>query len=127
MSEYTVDKTLEPTPHRREQARREGHVARSRDLASAGMLLLALGILAMLGGSLAGFLIDLCRNQLGGRPWLTADADFAVAEWNAIFLGLGRRLLPVLGLMLLAGIAVNVFASWLPLPAATTRSGRETG
>ena len=108
MSEYLGDKTLEATPHRREQARREGHVARSRDLASAGMLLLALGVLAVLGGSLAGFLVDFCRNQLGGQAWLSADADFAVSEWHSIFWRLGRHLLPVLGLIFLAGVAVNV-------------------
>lgn len=108
MSEYLGDKTLEPTPHRREQARREGHVARSRDLASAGMLLLTLGVLTALGGSLAGFLVDFCRNQLGGQPWLTADADFAVGEWYSVLWKLGRHLLPMLGLIFLAGIAVNV-------------------
>ncbi|NLF08175.1 MAG: EscU/YscU/HrcU family type III secretion system export apparatus switch protein, partial [Pirellulaceae bacterium] len=69
MSEYLGDKTFDPTPHRREQARREGHVARSRDLASAAMLLLALGVLTALGGSLAAFLVEFCRNQLGGQAW----------------------------------------------------------
>lgn len=108
MSDYAGEKTFDPTPHRRQQARREGHVARSRDLASAAMLLLGLGILAALGGSLAGFLVELCRGQLGGRAWLNADADFAVAQWHTVLWGLGRRLLPVLGLIFLAGIAVNV-------------------
>jgi len=83
-------------------------VAKSRDLGSAAMLLLALAVLMVLGGSLAGFLLDYCRGQLGGRPWLTADAEFAVAEWNSVLWGLGRHLLPVLGLLCLAGVAVNV-------------------
>ncbi len=108
MSEYLGDKTFDPTPHRREQARREGHVARSRDLASAAMLLLALGVLTALGGSLAAFLVEFCRNQLGGQAWLAADADFALSESHSLLWNLGRRLLPVLGLIFLAGIAVNV-------------------
>ena len=108
MSDYAGEKILEPTPHRRQQARREGQVAKSRDLVSAAMLLLGLAVLMAIGGSLAGFLVDYCRNQLGGQPWLTADADFAVAEWNSILWGLGQHLLPVLGLIFLAGVAVNV-------------------
>ena len=35
------EKTFEPTPHRRQQARREGHVAKSQDLGSAALLLSA--------------------------------------------------------------------------------------
>jgi flagellar biosynthesis protein FlhB len=36
------EKSHEATPHRRQQARAEGHVAKSRDLASAAVLLLGL-------------------------------------------------------------------------------------
>ena len=43
MPDYAGDKTLEPTPHRRQQARREGHVAKSHDLGSAALLLAGLG------------------------------------------------------------------------------------
>ncbi|MBN1396011.1 MAG: EscU/YscU/HrcU family type III secretion system export apparatus switch protein [Pirellulales bacterium] len=108
MSDYAGEKTLEPTPHRRQQARSEGHVAKSRDLVSAGVLMLGLGALGAVGGALVGFLVDLCRAQLGGRPWLNADAEFAVSQWNTLLWGLGGKLLPVLGLIFLAGVAVNV-------------------
>ena len=80
MPDYAGEKTLEPTPHRRQQARQEGHVAKSHDLGSAAMLLLGLAVLVTLGGSLAGFLADYCRNQLGGRPWLAADAASSPAS-----------------------------------------------
>jgi len=102
------EKTLEPTPHRRQRAREEGHVAKSQDLVSAVMLLSGVGILTLLGGSLAGFLTEYCRRQLGGTPWLTADAAFAADQWNAALGPLGRRLLPILGLLFLAGAAANV-------------------
>ena len=62
----------------------------------------------MLGGGLVEFLADYCRTQLGGEPWLTADAAFAVSHWNTTLWSLGRRLLPLLGLLCLAGAAVNV-------------------
>ena len=108
MPDYAGEKTLEPTPHRRQQARREGHVAKSHDLGSAAMLLAGLAVLVMLGGGLVGFLVEYCRSQLGGQPWLTADAEFVVGQWNATLWALGRYLLPILGLLCLAGVAVNV-------------------
>ena len=37
-----------------------------------------------------------------------ADKDFVVGHWNATLWALGRYLLPILGLLCLAGVAVNV-------------------
>ncbi len=108
MPDYAGEKTLEPTPHRRQQARREGHVAKSHDLASGAMLLAGLGLLAMFGGRLIGFLADYCRNQWGGQLWLTLDAETVVQHWTTTLWALGRCLLPILGLLCLAGVAVNV-------------------
>jgi len=102
------EKTLEPTPHRRQQARREGHVAKSQELGSAAVLLLGLGILMMLGGSLVDFLAQYYRGQLGGQPWLHADKDFLVGQCNAVAWQLGRCLLPILALVCLAGVAASV-------------------
>jgi flagellar biosynthetic protein FlhB len=62
----------------------------------------------MLGGGLAGFLVDYCRSQLGGQPWLTLDAESLVSHWTTTLWALGRYLLPILGLLCLAGVAVNV-------------------
>jgi flagellar biosynthetic protein FlhB len=117
MSDYAGDKSLEPTPHRRQQARQEGHVAKSQDLGSAAMLLLGVGVLLMLGGGLVGFLLNYCRSQLGGEPVLTIDAESVASQWNATLWALGRCLLPILGLLCLAGVAVNVLQTgWLFLP-----------
>ena len=108
MPDYAGEKNLEPTPHRRQQARREGHVAKSQDLGSAAMLLLGLGVLVMLGGGLVGFLVEYCRRQLGGQAWLAVDKDFVVGQWNGTLWAVGRYMLPILGLLCLAGVAVNV-------------------
>ena len=67
MPEYAGDKSLDPTPHRRQQARREGHVAKSQDLGSAVLLLAGLGALLMLGGGLVAFLADYCRTPTRRR------------------------------------------------------------
>jgi flagellar biosynthetic protein FlhB len=108
VAEHDGDKSQEPTPHRRQKAREEGSVARSQDLASALLLLAALGALAMSGGSLIGFLADYGRRQLGGEAWLQADPSFAVAQWNGALAGLARYLLPILGLILAGAVLVHV-------------------
>jgi flagellar biosynthetic protein FlhB len=106
-----ADKSAEPTPHRRQQARQEGHVAKSQDLGSALMLLAGVGVLMWLGGGLAAFLVDYCRSQLGGQPWLAANADFIAGQWNSTLAALARCLLPILGLLCLAAVAANVLQS----------------
>ena len=108
MPDHAADKSLEPTPHRRQQARREGHVAKSQDLASAVVLISGVVILMTLGGGLVGFLVSYCRGQLGGQPWLAADSGFVISQWNATLWTLARYLLPILGLLCLAGVTVNV-------------------
>ncbi len=108
MPEQHGDKSQEPTPHRRQKAREEGHVAKSQDLGSAVLLLMGMLILLMLGGALIDCLGRYTVRQLGGGAPLAADLDSLVVEWNVTLLGLARYLLPVLGLTMLTAIAVNL-------------------
>lgn len=62
----------------------------------------------MLGGGLAGYLVEYCRSQLGGQAWLNIDRDFIVGHWNGTLGALGQRLLPILGLICVAGVAASV-------------------
>ena len=117
MAENDSDKTQDPTPHRRQQAREEGHIAKSQDLASAALLLLGLTTLLMFGGELVEVLGRYFVEQLGGTAWLSADPEFAVAEWYRIVAVLARYLLPIFGLIMAAGIAANfVQVGFLYLP-----------
>jgi flagellar biosynthetic protein FlhB len=52
MPERDGDKTQEATPHRRQEARKHGQVAKSQDLGSAALLLVGLLVLMMTGGGL---------------------------------------------------------------------------
>jgi flagellar biosynthetic protein FlhB len=108
MPEQHGDKSHDPTPHRRQKAREEGHVVRSQDLGSAVLLLAGMLVLLMSGGALIDFLGRYAARQLGGEAWLSADADFVVAQWTTTLAALARYLLPILGLCMLAAIAVNV-------------------
>ncbi len=108
MPEEHGDKSQEATPHRRQQAREQGQVARSQDLGSAVLLIAGLLVLLAMGKSLIDFVAGYTRRQLGEEAWLAADVDFAVAQFNGTLVALARPLLPILGLLLLAAVAVNV-------------------
>jgi flagellar biosynthetic protein FlhB len=108
MPEQHGDKSQEPTPHRRQKAREQGQVAKSQDLGSAALLILGLLCLMLLGTGLIDFLGRYTQRQLGGSPWLSADLNFAVSEWNGTLSALARHLLPILGLLLLGAVGINL-------------------
>ena len=108
MPDQNGEKSHDPTPHRREEARKKGQVAKSQDLASAVMLLAALLVLHMTATPLFDFLEHYSKSRLGGEPVLNADLNWAVREWYATLLGLARVMMPLFGLTLLAAAFVNV-------------------
>lgn len=117
MADQFGDKTHEATPHRRQKAREEGHVARSQDLSSAALLVGGIVVLLYWGGDVANYFANLVREYLGGEAWLTADRDFAVTQWNLTVFGLGKVLLPTLGVFMLIAVAAQigqVGLLWLP-------------
>jgi flagellar biosynthetic protein FlhB len=117
MADQYGDKTHEATPYRRQKAREQGQVPRSHDLASALLLLASLAALYYLGDGAVEFFGALAERQLGGTAWIEADPQFVVRHWNAVFYGAARVLLPLMGLVVLAAVAVNVGQVgllWLP-------------
>jgi flagellar biosynthesis protein FlhB len=117
MADPTLDKSQPATPHRRQEARRQGHVARSSDLASAAQLLAGLAILLLLGQSVIQFFFGLTREQLGGEVWLESDRGLILGHGYAVLLELTKVVAPILGLLLAAGVLVHVLQTgflWLP-------------
>lgn len=108
MAETTGEKSQDATPHRRQQAREEGHVAYSQDLASSAVWLAALVTLLYLGGPLTKHLGQLLARYLGGQAWLEADTGFLLAQGRDVLWGLATTLLPILGLLLVWGGLANV-------------------
>ncbi|HID77433.1 MAG TPA: EscU/YscU/HrcU family type III secretion system export apparatus switch protein, partial [Planctomycetaceae bacterium] len=111
MPEQHGDKSQEPTPHRRQKAREEGHVAKSQDLASAVLLLVGTAALWLLGGPLAGFLDDYSRQHLGGEAWVRVDPDLVVVQCRSALSALTRYVLPLMAVMMVAGIAAHLAQS----------------
>jgi len=108
MPEQAGEKSQDPTPHHRQKAREEGQVARSQDLGSAVLLLAGLIALKMCGSSLVEFLGVHMKRQLGDTPRLSIDVATAVTECQGTLAGLAKCLLPVLGVLLVAAVAVNL-------------------
>jgi flagellar biosynthetic protein FlhB len=86
----------------------QGQVARSQDLSAAVLLVVGLAAVLMMGGAMTTYAVGLLERQLGGDAWLAADVRFATSVWNATWLDLARTVLPLLGLLMLAGIVTSV-------------------
>ena len=108
MPEENGDRSQEATPHRRQQAREEGNVVKSHDLASAALLLLGVGALLYSGGGVVDFLAHYAQQQLGGEAWLSADAPFIVSRAHEALGTLAGRILPVLGLLFMGAVLIEL-------------------
>jgi flagellar biosynthesis protein FlhB len=111
MAETDGEKTQDATPHRRQQARDEGQVAKSQDFASAALLLVGLAGMLWLGSPVVEMLGRYARDQLGGEAWLTTDPQFVVAHVQHLVYLLASAVLPIFGLLMFTGIAANVVQS----------------
>lgn len=108
MSDEGGEKSHEATQHRRDEAAQQGQVVRSQDLISAVLLVVALCVLLYNGQEIAIFLARLMRTTLSDAPELTVDRQTLVNRWFVMLQELGWVLLPLMGALLLAAIAVNL-------------------
>jgi flagellar biosynthetic protein FlhB len=108
MAEQSGEKSQEPTQHRREQAREEGQVFKSQDMASAVLLILGTVTLMMAGGSLVEFFQSLATRELGPTVRLTLEPSDVTAECWAIVTQAARALMPIVGMLLLGAIVVDL-------------------
>ena len=112
------DRTEEPTPKRRTEAREKGQVARSRDLSASLVLLAGLGILVAWAPTLAGQSAALMRSWLGElRPGLVTPAHLPVLflHWGMAF---GQLLAPVWLTLVVTAILANYLQSgWIFSPS----------
>jgi len=108
MAESAGEKTHDPTPHRREEARKKGQVATSQDLGSATLLIAGVLILMTMGGTVLRTIRQMIEQQVGGEAWLTVDRGFLLRYWHATLMQLAQIMLPVLVLLFLAAVLVNL-------------------
>ena len=118
MAEDAASRTEEATPHRLEEARKDGDVPKSMELAQACALAGTFGAVAMAGGTMAHNLAD------GLLPFiahpdtiqLKGAAGQAVA-WQVV-MAAAPALVTVLGATMLAGIAGNLMQHGVLFTAA---------
>ena len=104
------ERTEQPTPYRRDEARAEGRVARSREVVVAGSLLggfLAMRALApMLWDSLHANLVGSLSSFGDVSALRTVDGAVAVMTGSAI--AIAALAIPVVGTVLFSAVALNV-------------------
>ncbi|MGL4595169.1 MAG: EscU/YscU/HrcU family type III secretion system export apparatus switch protein [Thermoguttaceae bacterium] len=124
MAEDGGEKSHDPTPRRREQAREKGQVARSQDLAAALVLLAAVSFLMTFGKIIAGEFADYTLEMLSVQLFIipenrTPDALFqsVLQEWHSTVLGflwpLSGFFLGLFAVAVLANLGQTGFL-WLP-------------
>lgn len=113
MAEQSGDKTHDATPHRRQQARDEGQVAYSQDLGSAALLVVGVLLLQYWGGQITEAAGKFMRHQLGVVGPLVAHPSDLVVQSQNLIRTLGTAMLPVVGLLALAGVLSSVFQTGL--------------
>ena len=109
MPEQDGDKTQDPTPHRRQEAREQGEIARSQDLAAGVVLVGGLALLYSWWNVLVEFLGGFTARQLGGDAWvIRTEPSTAVAQLRGVLSDLARPMVPFFGLLFIIAIAANV-------------------
>ena len=108
MAEQSGEKTFDPSPHRRQQAREKGQVAYSQDLGSAVLLLVGAGLLWLLGRGVSETIHHVTRRLLTEPIDPVGDASTASAVLLGLAQEVGMALAPVLGFLVVAAIATSV-------------------
>lgn len=117
MAEDTHDRSHEATPHRRQEAREKGQVARSQELTSTLLLVVSLAMLFWISGSLVDLLGRYAASHLSGPAWTSVDATFVAEQFRHDLGEFSRVLLPLFGWLFVAAVLFNVFQVgilWVP-------------
>jgi len=103
--ESDVEKTEDPTPHRREKAREEGQVPRSKELTSLLMLIVGWSLIVFAGDSTARKLMQLLEHGLSFNRMMVLDPSVMLRHLGQMLtIGL-TAVLPLLLGLFLCGIA----------------------
>jgi flagellar biosynthesis protein FlhB len=108
VSESSGDKKHSATERRRRQAREEGQVVKSQDLASAALLLAAVGALSMFGGDAAEEVASILIDALSPSELKPVESQDLTNDLLRMASRLAMACVPIMLSMFVAGIAVNV-------------------
>lgn len=103
--ESDVEKTEEPTPHRKQKAREEGQIPRSKELSSLLMLLAGWALMLSGGNQFAHNMMQLLRSGLVLNRLPVMDPQSMFHQARFLLEMMGSALLPILFGLFITGIA----------------------
>ena len=104
--ESDVEKTEDPTPYKREKARKEGQIPRSKELTSLLMLLVGWSLMLAGGGNMIGYLMQLLQDGLTFDALLAHDSTLLFQQLHHLS-GLAARAL----MLLLSGLFLTAITT----------------
>jgi flagellar biosynthetic protein FlhB len=113
MAQADQDKTEKPTPHRLEEARKRGEVAKSAEVTGVVVMIAFAAVMALSAADVAHAIADATRGMLqlaGGRPSL--DGGF-VRFAGALYAPVAQSLLPLVLGLVIAAVLGNVLQTGL--------------
>ena len=106
MADDFGDKTEAPTPRRREEARDQGKIARSKDIATAVLIIGSMMLMKSYGPGVVAMLRSLVEEMLGARSMAETAANGALIASGRAVINMGQALAPMLiGIMLIIVVA----------------------
>jgi flagellar biosynthetic protein FlhB len=102
------EKTLPASPKKRQQSREKGSVAKSQDLNSALLLFVSLATIRYLGPPAFTSFMDTARRYFGELYDIPVTMDASQQLAIDITVRMAVALLPIMGVLVVAGVIVNV-------------------
>jgi flagellar biosynthesis protein FlhB len=115
MADDFGDKTEDPTPRKRQEAREQGKVARSRDLGTAVLIIGSMVLMKNFGPGVVGSLRTLVEEMLGAASMADASASSALSSTSRSVIGTSLALAPLLIGLVLIAVVVDVLQVGLVL------------
>jgi flagellar biosynthetic protein FlhB len=115
MAEDFGDKTEAPTPRRRAEAREQGKIARSRDIATSVLIIGSMMLMKNYGPGVVGMLRSLVEDMLGPQSMAETAASGALNASARAVINMGLSLAPLLIGMVLIVIVADVLQVGLVL------------
>ncbi len=105
MSESPGEKTEQPTSKKLRDAKKKGQVAKSQDLSSAVLLLVAVGLLWLAGNFLGGFALESVKEQ-----FVAASSFKGVMTQEVVFAAFGKGLITFVMILAPLFVIIWIFA-----------------
>jgi flagellar biosynthesis protein FlhB len=113
------ERTEQATPNKREEARKKGQIAQSREIPSVMVLLSALSVFYFAGGWMFNQLADVMRGIFNQLVQKSFGAESAQMLFGHILMQLFVLLAPLLAVIMVAGIVANLVQTGFMLTGET--------